>query len=126
MTNTHKCPRCQAQLKTWNGSDPICGFTETGQFYERNYLCATLDALRSAASRVSVVEGGTTVALVSAFDVGIGLLSWYKNRGCTDTFRRFEHSLKPGTLRVAQQRLGDVEPDDPFGGLLSDDDDDDQ
>jgi hypothetical protein len=46
--------------------------------------------------------------IVSRFDVGHGILSWYKHRGKTDDFRNgwFER----GTLGFAQELLGDVEP----------------
>jgi hypothetical protein len=47
--------------------------------------------------------------IVRRCDVGHGVLSWYKHRGATDDFRNgyFER----GTLRYAQELLGDVEPD---------------
>ena len=106
---TYQCPRCVSRVKDWNGDDPKCGFDENGNFLERNWNCATLNDLRDIAEEKKVWCDDNYMAIVSRFDVGHGVLSWYKHRGQTDDFRNgyFER----GTLHYAQQLLGDVEPD---------------
>jgi hypothetical protein len=49
------------------------------------------------------------MTIIKRDDVGHGILSWYKSRGATDDFRNgwFER----GTLKYAQELLGDIEPD---------------
>jgi hypothetical protein len=49
------------------------------------------------------------VKVVSCCDVGFGILTWYKHRGQTDDFR--DGYFDRGTLRYAQELLGDVEVD---------------
>ncbi len=120
---TYQCPRCSTRVKDWNGDDPKCGFDENGNFLEHNWNCATLNSLREMGGEETSCDNNY-MKVVSRFDVGFGVLSWYKHRGQTDDFRNgyFER----GTLHYAQQLLGDVEPaiyDD--WAQLSDEDDED-
>jgi len=93
---TYKCPRCSTRVKDWSGDDPKCGFSENG------------NALRDMEGQ-DVWCDDTYVKVVSRCDVGHGILSWYKRRGRTDEFRN--GWFEKGTLRFAQELLGDVEPD---------------
>jgi hypothetical protein len=104
---TYKCPRCSTRVKDWNGEDPKCGFDEKGNFLEHNWNCATLNALREMGGEESWCDNNY-VKVVSRFDVGFGILSWYKHRGQTDDFR--DGYFERGTLHYAQELLGDVEP----------------
>ena len=106
---TYKCPRCASRVKDWNGDDPKCGFDKDGNFLENNWNCATLNALRDKANENRVWSDDYSMSIIQTFDVGFGILRWYKHRGQTDDFRNgyFER----GTLRYAQELLGDVEPD---------------
>jgi hypothetical protein len=107
---TFQCPRCQERIKDWNGDDPKCGFDENGNFLEHNWNCATLNALRELAEENAVFsDNQNKVSVIQRYDVGHGILSWYKSRGQTDDFR--DGYFDRGTLRYAQQLLGDIEPD---------------
>jgi len=105
---TYKCPRCSTRVKDWNGDDPKCGFDENGNFLERNWNCATLNTLRDMEGE-DVWCDDNYMKIVCRCDVGHGVLSWYKHRGETDDFRNgyFER----GTLRYAQELLGDIPVD---------------
>lgn len=105
---TYQCPRCTERGKTWNGDDPVCGFHEDGSLNENNWNCATLNALREMGEPNRVWCDDSNMTIVQRFDVGHGILSWYKDRGRTDDFR--DGSFKQGTLRLAQELLGDLEP----------------
>jgi hypothetical protein len=115
---TYQCPRCIERGQTWNGDPPRCGFDENGNFIENNWNCATLNALRELAEENAVFSDShqQSISVIQKYDVGHGILSWYKSRGRTDDFR---DTYFEGTLRYAQQLLGDVDPDDPFEGLIS-------
>ena len=104
----YQCPRCIERGQTWSGDAPKCGFDENGNFLEHNWNCATLNALRDMGGE-SVWCDDQYMKIVSRFDVGHGVLSWYKSRGQTDDFR--DRYFERGTLKYAQQLLGDVEPD---------------
>lgn len=106
---TYQCPRCKERGKTWNGDDPICGFDEEGNFIENNWNCATLNDLRVAAQDNTTHCDDYNVAVLCKYDVRFGILTWYKSRGRVDDFR--DHYFKRGTLKLAQQLLGDIEPD---------------
>lgn len=108
---TYKCPRCIQRGQTWSGDAPKCGFDENGNFLENNWNCATLNDLRDMGGE-SVWCDDQYMKIVSRFDVGHGVLSWYKSRGATDDFR--DSSFERGTLKYAQQLLGDIEPDSGF------------
>ena len=106
---TYKCPRCEERKQTWNGDAPKCGFDEDGNFLENNWNCATLNALRDRANENRVWSDDYSMSIIQTFDVGFGILRWYKSRGATDDFR--DGYFDRGTLTYAQQLLGDVEPD---------------
>ena len=110
---TYQCPRCIERGQTWNGDTPICGFDENGNFLDENWMCATLLALREMGEENKVRCNDQNMTILSHYDVGFGILSWYKSRGRTDDFRT--EYFERGTLRFAQILLGDVEPD--FGDL---------
>ncbi len=105
---TYKCPRCSTRVKDWSGDDPKCGFDKNGNFLEHNWNCATLNALRDMDGKETWCDNNY-VKVVSCFDVGFGILTWYKQRGQTDDFR--DGYFDRGTLRYAQELLGDVEVD---------------
>ena len=107
---TYKCPRCSTRVKDWSGDDPKCGFDKDGNFLEDNWMCDTLNSLREMEGQ-DVWCDDTYVKVVSRCDVGHGILSWYKHRGRTDEFRNGWLWFERGTLRFAQELLGDVEPD---------------
>ncbi len=105
---TYKCPRCLERGQTWEGSSPKCAFDENGNFLENNWNCATLNALREMGEEGRVWCDEQNMTIIQRYDVGHGILSWYKNRGKTDDFRN--GWFEKGTLRFAQELLGDVEP----------------
>jgi hypothetical protein len=106
----YQCPRCKERVKDWSGDDPKCGFDENGNFLETNWNCATLNALREMAEENAVwSDNQNSVSVIQRHDVGHGILSWYKSRGHTDDFR--DGYFHRGTLKYAQQLLGDIEPD---------------
>jgi hypothetical protein len=111
---TFQCPRCQERVKDWEGDDPKCGFDENGNFLENNWNCATLNALRDKANANRVWSDDYSMSIIQTFDVGFGILRWYKSRGQTDDFR--DGYFDRGTLTYAQQLLGDREPDNGFDG----------
>ena len=111
---TFQCPRCQERVKDWEGDDPKCGFDENGNFLEHNWNCATLNALRDKANANRVWSDDYSMSIIQTFDVGFGILRWYKSRGRTDDFR--DEYFDRGTLTYAQQLLGDREPDNGFDG----------
>jgi hypothetical protein len=119
---TYKCSRCIERGQTWNGDAPKCGFDKDGNFLENNWNCATLNALREMGGE-EVWCDDTYMKIVSRFDVGHGILSWYKHRGKTDDFR--DRYFERGTLYYAQQLLGDVEPKvyTDWANFTDDDDD---
>lgn len=88
----------------------MCGFNEKGQFLEKNWNCVTLNALRRMDGEERWCDD-QYVKVISKFDVGHGVLSWYKSRGQTDDFR--DGYFERQSLNYAQLLLGDVEPDDP-------------
>jgi hypothetical protein len=111
---TFQCPRCQERVKDWEGDDSKCGFDENGNFLEHNWNCATLNALRDKANANRVWSDDYSMSIIQTFDVGFGILRWYKSRGQTDDFR--DGYFDRGTLTYAQQLLGDREPDNGFDG----------
>lgn len=105
----YQCPRCAVRVKDWNGDDSTCGFYADGGFRENNWNCATLIALRYHKSTSTVRCDDYSVATIAEPDVGFGILKWYKSRGKTDDFR--DECFEPGTLKLAQQLLGDIPTD---------------
>jgi hypothetical protein len=59
------------------------------------------------------------MSVIHTFDVGFGILRWYKSRGQTDDFR--DGYFDRGTLTYAQQLIGDVEPDNGWGDYVDED-----
>jgi hypothetical protein len=108
---TYQCPRCAARIKNWEGDDPKCGFDENGNFLKNNWNCATLNALRAEDGTIDGCNDHY-IKVVGRYDVGHGILTWYKNRGSTDDFR--DGYFNQGDLKYAQQLLGDIEPDGLF------------
>ena len=103
----YQCPRCKERGQTWIGDPPICGFDKDGNFLKSNWNCATLNALRQNLE-TNVQCNDYNVGVLSRTDVGFGILTWYKNRGRTDSFTDQHH--RAGTLHLAQLLLGDIEP----------------
>lgn len=105
----YQCPRCASRVKHWNGDDSRCGFRADGSFRNDNWNCATLIDLRYMEGTSSVWCDEYYIATISRFDVGFGILKWYKSRGRTEEFRN--EYFEPGTLKLAQQLLGDIPAD---------------
>ena len=107
---TYQCPRCQARIKDWEGDDPKCAFDENGNFLENNWNCATMNALRDMAeeNKVTGYDFTYNMSIIHVEDVGFAILSWEKSKGKTEDF--VDEFYKRGTLRYAQELLGDVEP----------------
>ena len=86
------CRLCRERGSLGRYSDPpVCAFDDSGAFLTDNWNCATMNALREIADRVTVgveeVHGGC-VAFDDANDGGLGkviALCWYKFRGRTAT-----------------------------------------
>lgn len=108
---TYKCPRCAARGKDWEGDDPKCGFDENGNFLNDNWNCATLNELRRV-GHFMLEANQHRVMILEKEEVGHGIITWYKNRAGTEDFR--DGYFNQGTLKYAQQLLGDVEPDGDF------------
>lgn len=104
----YQCPRCEERKKDWESDDPVCGFTKQGNFKPDNWNCATLNALREL-SESPTYCGDYRMSVIAMEDIGFGILKWYKDRGNTEDF--YTDQFIPGTLKYAQQLLGDVEPD---------------
>lgn len=93
------CKECIERGKTWEGSDPVCGFDVSGTFDPSNWNCATLNILRDYCYEKGYrQEGGYThrddsaaasigVLHIPENDIVSGYLvmSWYKSRGRTGT-----------------------------------------
>lgn len=90
----YTCPLCAARGKTWNGSDPTCGFHRDGSFNGENWNCATLNELRGIVEEhtqwldsVQQHAANLDIGEVELPNDGIGFalwLTWYKSRGKTD------------------------------------------
>lgn len=95
------CPRCRARGKTWNGSDPICGFSN-GVFDRRNWACATLGELRALSDPVYVND--THILLIDVDDdEGSAmqlLLRWYKQRGSVEAAYLWPWNSDPEPLTL--------------------------
>ena len=110
---TYKCPRCIQRGQTWNGDAPKCGFDVEGNFLRNNWNCATLNSLRKMGEETEVwCNNQFNMTIVRQYDVGHGILSWYKSHGATHDFR--DGYFERGTLKYSQQLLGDIEPDSEF------------
>jgi hypothetical protein len=67
--NDYQCPACRGRGKTWEGSDPRCGFNLAGNFVSDNWNCATLNALRDHATWKHRDDlAGQSIAVVSVPD----------------------------------------------------------
>lgn len=76
------CVECENRGKTWKGLDPKCAF-EDEEFSKNNWNCATMNKLRDVIDNPSWSDDQST-ALIPMNDGRFILLSWYKNRGCTE------------------------------------------
>lgn len=105
------CQLCCDRGKTWQGSDPACGF-EKYVFSTSNWNCATLNTIRDL-----IEEHGHSEWID---DCGIGVLSfagnnfsghlvltWYKRRGRVGmaVFMCDEQYPIPLTLQMAEEAI---------------------
>jgi|3_EtaG_2_1085321.scaffolds.fasta_scaffold03033_6 hypothetical protein len=87
------CKYCDLRGKTWNGSDPKCGFPLGDTFTPENWNCATLNLLRGLSHKNGVKTYGEDNGSISVLALPISwnfdergylVMNWYKDRGCTD------------------------------------------
>lgn len=78
-----ECWRCKERGQTWAGDAPKCGFPDRKVFVDRNWNCATLNALREYAEESKFYSEDQYLA-VFPWDGQFIVLSWHKNRGCTE------------------------------------------
>jgi len=113
----HQCPACQERGKPWEGEDPRCAFSDSGDFVSDNWNCATINRLRDLAGEDrnmafrgegvagwwarDDIDAGTSLSVVHTVH-GFVVLTYYKSRGavpqawlhCDDsepTKLRYEH-----------------------------------
>lgn len=114
---TTECEACKARGKTWNGSDPKCGFL-TGAFVgTENWNCATAGEIRDLAEtednyRINhQCEENQHYATISLLDMDVlpknddkGFMNsqpvclwvgWYKSRGRTEGMYLMFENLPP-------------------------------
>ncbi len=109
------CKMCQERIKDWNGDDPKCAFPD-GVFTEKNWNCATANAIRNIAEPewgVTAPNGVShqrcddqnysTIRIVD-LDIERGeddrwpialYVGWYKSRGRTETMLIMTDSEMP-------------------------------
>jgi hypothetical protein len=78
------CKECVKRGKTWNGSDPVCGF-ENNKFSSDNWNCASMNQLRDLADASKVYNDDqycTIIPIPESCDFIV--LYWYKSRGRTE------------------------------------------
>lgn len=110
---SYQCKACIEVGKTWNGSDPRCGFTGPAAtfFSTDNWNCATLERLRELVFEGQELPAGVDYqycndqkyATVHIDDVRIdgepfGLamwLTWYKSRGTTEAVYVLDSTAPP-------------------------------
>lgn len=102
---TTECEACKARGKTWEGTDPTCGFLRGG-FHAENWNCATCNEIRDLAQtqdndRINhQCEENQHYATISLLDIDVlpkedekGFMNaqpvclwvgWYKSRGRTE------------------------------------------
>jgi hypothetical protein len=102
------CAMCKARGKTWQGSDPTCGF-ESSEFSTDNWNCATIGAIRSICYEGNELPAGVdyqycedqkyaTIKVDHIDGLGGALalwLTWYKCRGRTDEMWLLFDGLSP-------------------------------
>ena len=101
-----QCRRCRERGKTWNGSDPKCGFKD-GIFAEDNWNCATLNALRDFVDGDGVAYFEDQYMALIESSEGIIAIGWYKSRGATEyaTVWTGGNEVEPLTLEAAEAAL---------------------
>lgn len=109
------CMACDLRGKTWQGSDPVCGFTN-GSFNPENWNCATLNTLRHIAALLDTVQSMEDTSLATIPTKGDDhdgwiVLSWYKSRGRTSSARfMFDDTDIPLTLEIAESAINQYQP----------------
>lgn len=104
------CKACDKRGKTWEGDDPVCGFSNN-TFDPSNWNCASLNYLRLVAEELHVIDSmeDTHIATIPVkIDDYLGwiVLSWYKSRGKTSSARFiFDEIDIPLPLDVAEVAL---------------------
>lgn len=110
-SETVPCGRCERRGKNWTGDDPRCAFSESGDFLNENWNCATMNALRECARvREAVVWSEDQNAAVLPWEGIFIALSWYKSRGKTDLAVVFDGpDARRLTLDEAEEYLGELQ-----------------
>lgn len=106
LTPETHCPRCVAAGHPDHYASPrTCGFSRDGKFRARNWSCATLDELRRIAyeSNHATRWNDASVAVLP-LEYGFVVLSYYKDRGCTDRAYRSD-DCTPITLDDAEEAI---------------------
>lgn len=79
------CKLCRERGKTWQGDDPKCAFLR-GVFSSDNWNCATMNTLREVMGEVGLTHRIDDQTYGLLFMDGACLyVSWYKNRGKTES-----------------------------------------
>lgn len=96
---TTECQACKVRGKTWNGSDPQCGFSEGGFSGSNNWNCATAGEIRDLAEtkdnnrihhHCPENQHYATIDLMDNKEGFMGAkpvclwVGWYKSRGRTE------------------------------------------
>lgn len=107
MTYPHDnaCPRCKAKYAAGRpescGSDIQCAFVG-GEFSDDNWNCATMNALRDhVPDDKRVWSDDESAAILRDYDGNFLVLSWYKNRGCTQYAMLLEGGTSSCPLTIA-------------------------
>jgi hypothetical protein len=97
-----------ARGKTWQGDGPVCAFPN-GRFVTRNWMCATMGALRDVAAESAAYSDDQYAALLP-WDGSFVLLGWYKSRGRTEVARVITPAAQVRwlTLKQAEAFLAEV------------------
>lgn len=104
------CWRCTQRGQTWAGDSPTCGFPDRKGFVGSNWNCATLNELRDQAEESKVYNEDQYAALLPIPDSGeFIVLSWHKQRGCTEAACVINgSSVRPLLLKDAERFLNET------------------
>ena len=92
------CKECEKRGKTWRGADPRCAF-QTGYFQYDNFNCATVNILRDIVVQLDNHYNDNNENLgVIPYDGMFIVLTWYKNRGGTETLTIFNRNREYSSM----------------------------
>lgn len=96
------CSACVARGKTWEGSDPRCGFNADGDFVPDNWACATLQRLRALCEKKPSEEqqkAGWAVLSLAAHGCAVDLLCCDRHTGVLQWLCEIKDGAKPPSKR---------------------------